>query len=78
VDYDENFKLNILNLNLESNEGENNFIKDEENPTKPRNNVELNLRKSKKKLTLEDILQKYSTKKISPHKNKENQLRIQI
>ena len=75
VDYDENFKLNILNLNLESNEGENNFIKDEENPTKPRNNVELNLRKSKKKLTLEDILQKYSTKKISPHKNKENQLR---
>ena len=75
VDYDENYKLNILNLNLESNEGENNFIKDEENPTKPRNNVELNLRKSKKKLTLEDILQKYSTKKISPHKNKENQLR---
>lgn len=75
VDYDENFKLNILNLNLELNEGENNFIKDEENPTKPRNNVELNLRKSKKKLTLEDILQKYSTKKISPHKNKENQLR---
>ena len=75
VDYDENFKLNILNLNLESNEGENNFIKDEENPTKPRNNVELNLRMSKKKLTLEDILQKYSTKKISPHKNKENQLR---
>ena len=75
VDYDENFKLNILNLNLESNEGENNFIKDEENPAKPRNNVELNLRKSKKKLTLEDILQKYSTKKISPHKNKENQLR---
>ena len=78
ADYDENFKLNILNLNLEPTEDENNLISDKNNPAEPtenKNNLEINVRKSKKDLTLEDILQKYSTKKMSPDKGKENQLR---
>ena len=38
-----NFKLNILNLNLEPNEKENNFINYEDNPTEHKNNLELNM-----------------------------------
>ena len=75
--FDENFKLNILNLNLDSNEQKNKYNEDNEilnrqiNPIEPKNN------KSKKDLTLEDILQRYSTKKqlkkLYYDKNKENQ-----
>ena len=71
--FDENFKLNILNLNLETNEqndksNENKInFNTQENPLNKRNI------KSKKKLTLDDLLQNYSTKKISPEKNRENQ-----
>ena len=75
--FDENFKLNILNLNLDSNEQNNKYNEDNEilnrqiNPIEPKNN------KSKKDLTLEDILQRYSTKKqlkkLYYDKNKENQ-----
>jgi len=75
--FDENFKLNILNLNLDANEQKNKYNEDNEilnrqiNPIEPKNN------KSKKDLTLEDILQRYSTKKqlkkLYYDKNKENQ-----
>ena len=75
--FDENFKLNILNLNLDANEQKNKYNEDNEilnrqiNPIEPENN------KSKKDLTLEDILQRYSTKKqlkkLYYDKNKENQ-----
>ena len=71
--FDENFKLNILNLNLDSPKE---IVKDSNNfnLTRPIDNPSLVNKKSKKDLTLDDILKKFSTKKIFKDKNKDNQI----
>ena len=71
--FDENFKLNILNLNLDSPKE---IVKDSNNCnlTRPIDNPSLVNKKSKKDLTLDDILKKFSTKKIFKDKNKDNQI----
>ena len=75
--FDENFKLNILNLNLDANEQKNKYNEDNEILNRQINPIEPKNTKSKKDLTLEDILQRYSTKKqlkkLYYDKNKENQ-----
>ena len=70
--FDENFKLNILNLNLEANETKTKPKEDKINYNKQKNSFHSRNSKPKKDLTLEGILQKYSTKKIFLDKNKEN------
>ena len=70
--FDENFKLNILNLNLEENETKTKSKEDKIDYNKQKNSFHSRNSKPKKDLTLEGILQKYSTKKIFLDKNKEN------
>ena len=75
--FDENYKLNILNLNLDTNEQNNKSNEDKNISNKQINPIEPRNIKSKKDLTLEDVLQRYSTKKqlkkLYYDKNKENQ-----
>ena len=71
--FDENFKLNILNLNLEPDEQTINTSNDIINSIVREKSFQSKINKPKKELTLEDIIQKYSTKKSSPDKNKDIQ-----
>ena len=74
--FDEKYKLNILNINLEPNDNIdkiNNNNNNNINSTPEIVNLGLNTLSLKKELNLEDILQIYSIKKICPDKSKDNQ-----
>ena len=73
--FDEKFKLNILNINLEPNDNSDKINNNNNNinSTPEIVNLGLNTLSLKKELNLEDILQIYSIKKIYPDKSKDNQ-----
>ena len=72
--FDEKYKLNILNINLEPNENNDKFNSSNNINSSPEIiNLGLNTLSLKKDLNLEDILQIYSIKKIYQDKSKENQ-----
>ena len=72
--FDEKYKLNILNMNLEPNDDTDKFnINKNINSTPEIINLGINTLSLKKELYLEDILQIYSIKKTCPDKSKDNQ-----
>ena len=72
--FDEKYKLNILNMNLEPNDNTDKFkINNNINSTPEMINLGINTLSLKKELYLEDILQIYSIKKTCPDKSKDNQ-----
>ena len=72
--FDEKYKLNILNMNLEPNDNTDKFnINKNINSTPEIINLGINTLSLKKELYLEDILQIYSIKKTCPDKSKDNQ-----
>ena len=72
--FDEKYKLNILNMNLEPNDNTDKFnINKNINSTSEIINLGINTLSLKKELYLEDILQIYSIKKTCPDKSKDNQ-----